>query len=95
METQRTYTLEDNATGYAPNAHRPEICDNCYMGLYPRLNDRVNWKVQHAIKNSPYRFEHIDYIGADNSRCWCCHTKSFGGRHLVEVQPKQVIRRKA
>lgn len=88
MLNNRTYTLEDHPEGYVPEAQHPVICDQCSWELHPRESGPKNWKAIHALNNSPYRFTYIDYAGSGIAECWCCHTHSFGGRHLVQVQRK-------
>lgn len=83
-----TYTLEDMPTHYAPNHLRPVICDDCFVALHPRRNDRLNPRSQRALRESTYRFTHVDYVGSSTQRCWCCGTRAHSGRHLVEVARK-------
>ena len=80
-----TYTLEDMPTHHAPNHLRPVICDRCYVALHPRPTDRVDPMSRKALRESPYRFTHVDYVGSSTDRCWCCGTRRLDGRHLVEV----------
>lgn len=81
-----TYTLEDRPTGFVPEAAEPVICDECERMLH---GHSTNWKHLHAMRQNAYHFHVIDYKGASNEECWCCHSKAFSGRHLVEMTRKQ------
>jgi hypothetical protein len=88
MFNPTTYTLEDMPTHHAPNHLRPVICDDCFIALHPRRTDRPNPRSMQALRQSPYRFTYIDYLGSDAQRCWCCNSRRNTGRHLVEVARK-------
>lgn len=92
MKTATSFPLEDMGTWSTPAAARPQICDACYQALYPQPRERVNWKSYHALRTSPYRFTHIDYMGACTDRCWACNSRKNSGRHLVEVTRKPAAR---
>lgn len=77
-----TYTLEDRATGYVPEAITPVICDHCEQ----MLNGHGRfWKSLHALNSSANHYHVVDYSGASTQECVCCHTTAFMGRHRVEL----------
>jgi hypothetical protein len=81
-----TYTLEDHAQGYVPEAQQPVVCDECERMMHGHSR---NWKHLHAIRNSADHFTVIDFKGAGTEECRCCHTRELSGRHLVQVTRKQ------
>jgi hypothetical protein len=82
MSTHRTYTLEDNVIGYVPEAPNPVICDHCEQ--MQNGHGRF-WNSLHALRRSANHFHVLDYAGASTQECLCCHTRSFMGRHRVEL----------
>lgn len=85
-----TYTLEDNGSWNTPAAQRPQICEDCFDVLFPIGQGRVRYTSVHAAKRSQFHFTHLDYLGWSTDECWCCHTRKYNDRHLVEVTPKAV-----
>lgn len=82
MSNTITYTLEDRATGYVPEARIPVICDHCEL----MLNGHGRfWKSLHALHASPNHFHVVDYREASTQECCCCHTNAYMGRHEVEL----------
>jgi len=81
-----TYTLEDRPTGFVPEAAEPVICDRCEEMLH---GHGKWWSSLQWLRASKYTFTVIDYKGASTDECWCCHTRAYMGRHLVEMTRKQ------
>jgi hypothetical protein len=80
-----TYSLEDVETTYHPDRpSRPVICDDCRDAMDYAPNKRINWANFHALKNSPYHYEVVDYYGAGTHGCCCCQSRRRGGRWVVD-----------
>lgn len=77
-----TYTLEDRAEGYVPEAQAPVICDRCEGMLH---GYGKWWSSLHWMRASKYHFQVVDYLGASTQECACCHTTAYMGRHEVEL----------
>lgn len=81
-----SYSLEDVETTYHPDRPmRPVICDDCRDAQDYSPNKRINWNCFHALKNSTYNYQVLDYHGAGAHGCCCCGSRRWSGRWLVEV----------
>ncbi len=79
-----TYSLEDVQTSYHPDRPtHPVLCDDCRDAREYTAGKRINWASFHALKNSPYNYQEVDYYRAGTLACTCCRSTRYSGRWLV------------
>ncbi len=79
-----TFSVEDvQSTYHADRPSHPVLCDECREANNYSPNKHINWKCFHALKNSPYSYQEVDYYRACNIPCTCCWSTKYDARWLV------------